>query len=792
MARRKEVAETVRPARKRPGPLVLVVDDNPITLRLVQLTLETEGYRVALAEDGRSALEEVAAHPPDLILQDLHLPDIDGLELVRRLRALPEASSIPILAYSGYLTKMEQARSMAVGFTDYVFKPIEPSRLIATIRTYLPHRAPPMRKTRKIPPCVLAVDDDPFQLRLLQAQLQHEGYRVVTADNGTDALAEARKLRPDAIVSDVLMPGLDGFRLCVNVREDASLASVPLVLISAVYTEEEDIRLSEAAGANAFVVRSPENREVLAALRRALQEPQVKQRSKTDLPLDQYSRRVVRQLEHQATLNITLSNRAAWLEAELAVLAGLADSLHSMGTNKEALSALLQRCLDALGLSRGVFFLIEEDGRLQPRAQVGYRPATASQMASGFFGHAQILQDALERGDPISVPSEQVPVSEARSLLRKAKARAIIIVPLMLGAQRLGVICLASNRELQEDWLPFGRAMGGHISHALGLARAVEHLAEKEERLERIVETVPDGIVILDTGGVVNFANPTAERVLGLSLVGERLPFPLEAAADQEVERPDGSQVTLAVNAAPLRDTRGTDMGTVVSFSDVTERRRAAERLRASLLEKEVLLKEVHHRVKNNLQVVSSLLYLQSRQFQETGLQRVFEDSQNRVRAMALVHERLYRSSDLTQIDFGDYLRTLATEMLRSHGVRPGAVQLKIRVDSLMLDLESAIPCGLIVHELLSNSLKHAFPDERRGEIRIGLECVDGDVALAVADDGVGVAADFDPERSPSLGLQLVSDLVHRQLKGRLAVNRLAQGAEFRVIFKGRARTSDG
>ena len=185
-----------------------------------------------------------------------------------------------------------------------------------------------------------------------------------------------------------------------------------------------------------------------------------------------------------------------------------------------------------------------------------------------------------------------------------------------------------------------------------------------------------------------------------------------------------------------------------------------------SLTEKEVLLKEIHHRVRNNLQIVSSLLNLQSEHVRDVSTLAALRESQDRVRAMAQIHEKLYQSEGLSQIDVADYVRSMGASLFASYGVRGDVLALHLEVDEVKLGLDTAIPCGLIINELISNALKHAFPDGRRGEVRVELRAAgEGDLLLRVSDDGVGFPDGFEPRRSKSLGLQLVQALAE-QLDG--------------------------
>lgn len=215
---------------------------------------------------------------------------------------------------------------------------------------------------------------------------------------------------------------------------------------------------------------------------------------------------------------------------------------------------------------------------------------------------------------------------------------------------------------------------------------------------------------------------------------------------------------------------------------DITDRKLAEESLRASLDEKEVLFREIHHRVKNNLQVISSLLRLQSRYISDRQYKRMFLESQNRLESMVLVHELLYRSKDLANIDLKGYVNGLVTLLLSSFGISRGRVDFKTEIAPISMSVDTAIPCGLITNELVSNCLKHAFPDGRKGTVEILLSSNGGNFQLVVADNGIGLPADFDFISAQTLGLRLVNTLV-KQLRGEVYVSR-SGGTEFHIEFK--------
>ncbi|MCK4336830.1 MAG: PAS domain S-box protein, partial [Candidatus Aminicenantes bacterium] len=217
----------------------------------------------------------------------------------------------------------------------------------------------------------------------------------------------------------------------------------------------------------------------------------------------------------------------------------------------------------------------------------------------------------------------------------------------------------------------------------------------------------------------------------------------------------------------------------------VTERIKAEEQLKDLLKEKEVLLKEVHHRVKNNFMIVISLLNLQSQNVKDKQTREMFLASQNRVRSMALVHQRLYESKDLANINFGNYLKKLITDEANLLGVDPARVSIVTEVEDVFLGIDFAIPCGLIVNELVSNSMKHSFPSSymEKGEIKIIFRKIkDNKMELIISDNGIGIPKDLDIRKTESLGLKLVYLLAENQLGAKIRLDR-NKGTKFQIIF---------
>jgi len=247
----------------------------------------------------------------------------------------------------------------------------------------------------------------------------------------------------------------------------------------------------------------------------------------------------------------------------------------------------------------------------------------------------------------------------------------------------------------------------------------------------------------------------------------------------------NGKKIPVEVNNHLFR-LNGRTVALAIS-RDITERKKTEELLKKSLDEKEMLLREIYHRVKNNLMVISSLLNLQSRYIKDKKTLDIFRESQNRAKSMALIHERLYNSNDLKRINFGEYIRTLAMDLFRTYISDSSHIKLNMDVEDIMLDINTAVPLGLIVNELVSNSMKHAFhndsPENRiEDEINIKFKSKDDDFILIVSDNGIGFPEGLNFKNTDTLGLRLVNSLTD-QIHGKIQLKK-DKGTEFTIIFR--------
>ncbi len=247
------------------------------------------------------------------------------------------------------------------------------------------------------------------------------------------------------------------------------------------------------------------------------------------------------------------------------------------------------------------------------------------------------------------------------------------------------------------------------------------------------------------------------------------------------LKRSDNSQINVEMSISLVKFS---DVFYIVMVArDITERKEFENALKSSLKEKEVLIREIHHRVKNNMQIISSLLNLQKQYVNDEEAVNVLKESQNRVKSMAMIHEKLYKSRNFSEINFADYIRSLVSDLFYSYGVDSNRVKTIILLEEVMMGLETAIPCGLIVSELVTNTLKYAFPHQEKGEFKIELHsCSDGFYNLIISDNGVGMPENINFDETDTLGLQLVNSLVN-QLEGTIELNR-NNGTLFKIKFK--------
>jgi PAS domain S-box-containing protein len=505
---------------------------------------------------------------------------------------------------------------------------------------------------------ILVVDDN-ADMREYVKRLLVQSYEVEAVEDGIAALTAMKRHFPDLVLTDVMMPRLDGFGLLQKLRTDPQTRELPIILLSARAGEESRIEGLQA-GADDYLTKPFSTRELLARVEASLKMAQIRKEAA---------------LREQA---LRLTAEKAQKEAE---------------ATTQRLSHILESMSDA-------FVALDRDWRIT------YQNATAERINNN-------------------------------------KPRSEVI-----------------GKTLWEEW-PAAANSNFEAQYRYAIAHQVP------VHFEECYYSPPDYNVWLEvhaypsTEGIGIFYRDISDRKLAEAKLQQ---------SNQDLE------IRVAERTAEL-----SRLNANLQQSELTLRN-FSEHIEASLREKEVLLKEIHHRVKNNLGIVSSLLQMQYRRTQDPQATAILLDSQNRIASIALIHEKLYRSEDLANINFAQYIPDLVTHLCDSYNMRSNQIKLKFQVEDASLDIESGIPCGLIVNELVSNALKYAFPNKQMGEIIVKLYQHYQNLILIVQDNGIGLPIDFEKKKTKTIGINLIQGLV-KQLRGNLEINS-QQGTEFKITLK--------
>jgi PAS domain S-box-containing protein len=399
------------------------------------------------------------------------------------------------------------------------------------------------------------------------------------------------------------------------------------------------------------------------------------------------------------------------------------------------------------------------------------------------------------------------------ALQRINRTKNYIVVPLDIEGELAGAIFISSPEEkISENEMEMLKSFRYIVSHALSNASLLkktgtikESLEKEKAYLDQLLESSQEAVVTTDNFGNVLRVNSEFTKMFGYSreeAVGRSIDELLapqslykEAASitkltgegkkyASETKRrcKDGKVIDVSLLAHPIK-VGGKQVGSYAIYRDISIRKKAEQKIKDSLREKEVLLKEIHHRVKNNMQIISSLINLQSSRIDDKKTAKVLQNSQNRIKSMAIIHEKLYQSQDFTNVDLSEYVKSLTNHLLTTYGVNKKKIRFHTDIKDIYLDINKAIPCGLIINELLTNSIKHAFPDGKGGEIRVAIRNQKGEKKeLIVSDNGKGIPQDLDIGSTKSLGLTLVKILAEQQLRGSLHLEKKPE-TRFKIVF---------
>ncbi len=421
-------------------------------------------------------------------------------------------------------------------------------------------------------------------------------------------------------------------------------------------------------------------------------------------------------------------------------------------------------------------------------------------------------------GEPIEIAYFNP--EDRNHLLKEIREKGEVVdYELQLKTKNNKLVYVSTNTHILFDAYDNPIGLEGSLRDITERNRVRKALKQSEQRLMDIIDFLPDATFAIDQEGKVIAWNRAIEEMTGtmkedimgkgdyayvLPWYNERRPVIIDFINNDnseyiskydyvykvgktiyaEVFVPsvyNGKGAYLWVTASPLLDSKGHQYGAIESVRDITGRKKSEDKIKKSLEEKETLLREIHHRVKNNMQIISSLLNLQTKYVHEDESLNILKESQNRVKSMAMIHEKLYQTSDFTHINIAEYIKKLSTDLLYSYGIRKHQIILHIDIEDIKLNIETAIPVGLIINELISNSLKYAFPN-LKGELKLSLKSKDDNYELIISDNGVGFPKELDFQNTESLGMQLVNTLTN-QIDGTITLSK-KNGAEFKIIFK--------
>lgn len=515
-------------------PTVLLVEGDPIVRKAFRATLGRAGYEILEAIDGRTAFDIIAEEQIDLVVQDLRLPDMHGVDLAEHIRELHALEDLPIVAVSSVSSTLQRAHVLDTIFNEFLLKPLEPSKLLDVVRAYLPLGDDSERLAGRHR-LVLVADSDVLQRRGMAIRFRRQGFRVREANDGEEALEKAMAEPPAAIVADSLLSHLDGFRLCQTLRATPALAGLPVVLVSSRPVGDADRKMALAAGASAYIERSSSCaqaiKKVLGMLDRGapgkldktlkdLARPRVDilttSGSSVDVDSSDYRTRLIRQLERQAQITTELTRISNLQAAQLSVLAGVSETLTRTLDLEAALEEALARCMDVSVFSLGAAFIVEGSD-LKLSASHGFPDEVVQQRLREFFGYRQLLDRALDEQEIMTIPSQLPGLHVADRLLAETGTRGMQLVPLSVGEARLGVLVLASlQRDMRKRGFAFARTIQGQLAQAIQLGHTLDRLAVSEQRFRRAAEAVPEGLMISDRDGELTFMNDAARELLGV------------------------------------------------------------------------------------------------------------------------------------------------------------------------------------------------------------------------------------------------------------------------------------
>jgi len=758
--------------------LILIVDDDATNLKVLFRFLKESGFKVLVAQDGESAIEKLQEVSPDLILLDVMMPGIGGFETCHRLKASAATKDIPVIFMTVLSETVDKLKGLSLGAVDYITKPFQQEEVLARMRLHLK-----MRNLTKT-------------LEEQNVLLKQEIEARVTAEVALQKLTQELEQRVQERTAQLANALHDLQQTQVQLLQSEALlrtvvTNAPIILYA--LNSEGTITLLEGKGLEALGQKSGQF-VGQSAFELYRDYPELVENIRCGLSGKQAV--CITQVD-----NVVYDNRATPVRdknGQITGVIGVATDITQFKRSQEALSLSEKRFRLAVDHFPDTFVIYDANRRFQFVNAHGVRIGGVPE--SALLGHTD------EEIHPPEIVDAYLP-----HLLKAVETRTSQTAECSITLPTVGkIIFVVTYVPLLDERGEIYQILG--ITHNITERKlAEEQLGQSEAQLRLALDAARMGLWDWNTQtGKITWSN-NLERMFGLApntfdgrfetfvaavhpedrdCINQTTENSLETGQDGDMEfriiRPDGSIRWLESKGQVFYDETGKPVRAAGINLDVSDRKLAEIQVRESLQEKEVLLQEIHHRVKNNLQVISSLLDLQSQHIEEPATLELFRESCNRIRAMALVHETLYKFKDFAKIKFAEYIENLTSYLFAAYIKNVENINLELDIDEVTLKLDTAIPCGLIINELVSNALKYAFPNKSHGTIYITLH-FDGDAhyTLTVRDDGIGLPPNLEIKNVNSLGLKLV-EVLAKQLEGTLQVNSRF-GTEFSLRFSERS-----
>lgn len=499
-------------------PVILIIEDNISSQKMLRNVLEKNHYHVLEASNGTAALQILCSTKPDLIIQDLILPDMNYAELNQLIRHHQNGKNIPILALSGFLNRLEE-KEYSEYFSGLLVKPVTESHLLEVVKSFFPNIN--LMKTEIQNHKVLIVDDNRSQIKLLNLHLSNYGFLLETAENGYEALDKIESFVPDVILSDVLMPGMDGFELCIAIKQHAKFSHIPIILMTSQYLEKSDEELAKKVSADYYITRTNDVDKLIKFINKCVNtkttDNSVSTASMSQFK-DEHSNRLIHQLEKQIDINADLSQRCALQLAHLSIFSEIANTLMDKKGVEKTLEHVLETCLDTAGISHGALYLTQADNSQLLKKMIGYNQ-NDEQKLNLFFNHPLLLSEINTKKDIIALSFNHSLTHPFDTLLRETNMKSAILAPLISDSQNLGILLLGSPtiNVNNKDSITFTRNLTTQIGQTIALAKAIENIYFSEQRYRVLMDNASCGIFIFNQKGKVIEVNKQGEKLLNCS-----------------------------------------------------------------------------------------------------------------------------------------------------------------------------------------------------------------------------------------------------------------------------------